>query len=177
MNEASDAPPSPGKALRDSALIAAALYFLDAVWLGQGGIAMITFLLVLLVALPRALWAGFRKNAALRNLRLAKMGIYLAMAALVIATIRIDLHFARRNADSVAAALRQYQAAHGAYPDKLEALVPDFLPAVPDARFSLTQNRFYYHATPDSHDLSYVVIPPFGLNSYNLEKDRWTVRD
>jgi hypothetical protein len=177
MNEAVENPPTAAQQLRNSLLIAVAIYLIDAIWLGQGAIAMATVVFVVLYALPRAGWAWYKKNPALRNLRLAKMGIYLVAAALVLATINIDLHFARQRAETVITALKQYQARHGNYPDKLDKLVPEILPAVPDARISLTMNRFFYHATDNSHDLSYIVMPPFGLNSYNLESGRWTVKD
>lgn len=177
MNEeVVESAPSPAAQLRTSLGIAVAIFLIDAILLGQGIVAAITVLLMLFYALPRALWAGYKKNRDLRNLRFAKMGIYLGAAALVLAVINIDLHFTRQRADEVIAALNKYQAQRGNYPDKLEALVPEFLPAVPDARISLTQNQFYYHATAKSHDLSYIVIPPFGLNSYNLENGRWIVR-
>ena len=177
MNETVESAPTPGKQLRTSLAIAVAIFLVDAIWMGQGAIAVVTILLMLVYALPRALWAWYKKNPALRNLRFAKMALYLGAAALVLATIQIDLHFARQRADTLIAALNQYQARYGNYPDKLDKLVPEFLPAVPDARISLTQNQFYYHATANSHDLSYIVIPPFGLNSHNLESGRWTVRD
>ncbi len=177
MNETVESPPTPGKQLRTSLAIGVGIFLVDAIWMGQGVIAIVTILLMLCYALPRALWAWYKKNPALRNLRFAKMAVYLVAAALVLATIQIDLHFARQRADTLIAALNQYQAKHGNFPDKLDKLVPDFLPAVPDARISLTQNQFYYHATAKSHDLSYIVIPPFGLSSHNLESGRWTVRD
>lgn len=161
--------------LRGSLLIAAALYFVDAIWLGQGAIAVFTLLILFFIALPRNLWAW--KNKPLRNLRAAKLLIYLLMALAIGATIRTDLAFAKRHAETLIVALKQYQAKHGAYPNQLEQLVPEFLPAIPQARFSLTQNTFFYHAADNSHTLSYMVMPPFGWESHNLETGRWTMRD
>ncbi len=163
------------KQLRGSFLIAAGLYFVDAIWLGQGAIAIFGLLVILFFALPRTLWAW--KNKPLRNLRAAKLLIYLIMVFAIGATIQTDLALAKQHAETVIAALKQYQAKHGAYPDKLEQLVPEFLPAIPDARFSLTQNTFFYHAADNSHNLSYMVMPPFGWELHNLETGRWTVRD
>lgn len=160
--------------LRGSFLIAAGLYFVDAIWLGQGAIAIFGLLVILFFALPRTLWAW--KNKPLRNLRAAKLLIYLLMVFAIGATIQVDLYFTRLRAETVIAALKQYQARHGGYPDKLEQLVPEFLPAIPDAR-SLTQNNFFYHAADNSHTLSYMVMPPFGWTSHEMETGRWTVRD
>lgn len=161
--------------LRGNILIAAGLYLVDAIWLGQGAIAVISLLILVFIALPRTLWVW--KNKPLLKLRAFKLLIYLVMALAIGATIRADLHFARQHAETVIVALKQYRQSHGAYPDKLEQLVPEFLPAIPDARFSLTQNTFFYRKTDNSHTLSYMVMPPFGWKSHNLETGSWTVRD
>lgn len=161
--------------LRGSFLIAAALYFVDAIWLGQGAIAVFGLLIPFFIALPRTLWAW--KNKPLRKLRAAKLLVYLVMVIAIVATIQIDLSRAKQHAETLIVALKQYQARHGSYPDKLEQLVPEFLPAIPQARFCLTANTFFYRAADNSHTLSYMVMPPFGWESHNLETGRWTVRD
>lgn len=161
--------------LRGSLLIATALYFVDAIWLGQGAIAVFTLLILFFIVLPRTLWAW--KNKPLRNLRAAKLLVYLMMAIAIGTTIRIDLNQAKRHAETLIVALKQYQARHGSYPEQLEQLVPEFLPTIPQARFCLTANTFFYRAADNSHTLSYMVMPPFGWESHNLETGRWTIRD
>lgn len=166
---------SLARQLRSSFLVAAALYFVDAIWLGQGAIAILTLLILFFIVLPRTLWAW--KNKPLRNLRAAKLLVYLMMAIAIGTTIQFDLSQAKRHAETLIVALKQYQARHGSYPDKLEQLVPEFLPAIPQARFCLTANTFFYRAADNSHTLSYMVMPPFGWESHNLETGRWTMRD
>jgi len=97
----------------------------------------------------------------------------------VLVTVRIDLEQTRAKAETVIGALKAYQAKNGQYPDQLEQLVPDYLPAIPKARFSLTMNEFRYFVSKDknSHNLSYIAMPPYGFTYYNLEKGQWAVKD
>ena len=162
---------------RVSLLIAAGLYFIDAIWLGQGGVALLALAAVVIFFIPATLLAWYRKNTFVRNLRAAKTMLYLAMVAAVFVTIRIDLSHARANGETIIAALKSYHAKNGNYPDKLEQLVPTYLPAIPNARFCLTMNTFHYHAAKDSHNLSYIVMQPVGFTYYNLEKGQWAVKD
>lgn len=177
MNTTDPTPPTFWGEFRVSLMIAAGLYFIDAIWLGQGGVAMLTVAYVVVFFMPATLLAWYRKSTLVRNLRAAKTALYLAMAVAVFVTIRIDLNQARSNGETIISALKSYHVQNGHYPDQLEQLVPAYLPAIPKARFSLTMNTFHYHATKDSHNLSYIVMPPFGFSYYNLEKGQWAVKD
>ena len=53
------------------------------------------------------------------------------------------------------------------------SLVPDFIPAVPRARYTLLFGNFEYDARQGRHSLMYVVIPPFGGQLYIFEQNRW----
>lgn len=160
-----------------SLLVAASLYLADAVWLGQGIVAVFVIGFVVFLAVPRALWAWFRKEYDLRNLRLAKIALYTVTAIAIIGTIRLDIYLAEEKAEELVATLKQYQLRHGHYPDRLDALVPEFITFVPRARFSFALPSFAYIATPQSHNLSYVVMPPFGRKIYHMESGQWTEMD
>ena len=164
---------------RTSLLIAAGLYFLDAIWLGQGGIALLALASLVIFFIPATLLAWHRKNLFVRKLRAARTLLYLLMAAAILITVRIDMSGAREKGDTLVAALQAYQAKTGQYPDKLGQLVPDYLPAIPKARFSLSMNEYRYFVSndKDSHTLSYIAMPPFGFTYYNLEKGQWAVKD
>lgn len=179
MNAEAQTPMTFWGEFRASLLIAAGLYFLDAIWLGQGGVAVLTAAFVVIFFVPATLLAWYRKNVFMRNLRAAKAALYLAMAAAVLVTVRIDLEQTRAKAETIIGALKAYQAKSGQYPDTLEQLVPDYLPAIPKARFSLTMNEFRYFVSKDkdSHNLSYIAMPPYGFTYYNLEKGQWAVKD
>lgn len=177
MSTTDPTPPTFWGEFRTSLLIAIGLYFIDAIWLGQGGIAIVSLAVVAVILIPATLLAWYRKNPFVRKLRAAKAGLYLAMALAIFFTIRADLGQARANGETIIAALKSYHAQNGNYPDKLEQLVPAYLAAIPKARFSLTMNTFHYYAAKDSHNLSYIVMPPFGFSYYNLEKGQWAVKD
>lgn len=179
MSDEQQAPLTFWGEFRSSLLIAAGLYFLDAIWLGQGGVAVLALASLVIFFIPATLLAWYRKNLFMRNLRAARTLLYLLMAVAILVTIRIDLSNTREKADGIIAALKAYQAKTGQYPDELTQLVPGYLPAIPKARFSLTMNEFRYFVSKgkDSHNLSYIAMPPFGFSYYNLEKGEWAVKD
>lgn len=86
---------------------------------------------------------------------------------------------ARRNADTLIAACRAFQARHGRFPGALEELVPDFLPALPPAKYDGPHFGFTYDASPDAsrHVLGWTEVIPFGRPYYVLEEDRWGYLD
>ncbi len=179
MSDEQQAPLTFWGEFRGSLLIAAGLYFIDAIWLGQGGVAGLMLITLVIFFIPATLLAWYRKNRLVRNLRGARTLLYLVTALAIFLTIRIDLAGTREKADSVVAALKAYQAKTGQYPDELAQLVPTYLPAIPKARFTLTMNEFRYFVSKgkDSHNLSYIVMPPFGFTYYNMENGQWAVKD
>ena len=82
---------------------------------------------------------------------------------------------ARRNADTLIAACRDFQAKHGRFPGALEELIPDFLPELPRAKHDGPHFGFTYDASPDGtrHVLGWTEVIPFGRPYYVLEEDRW----
>lgn len=69
----------------------------------------------------------------------------------------------------IIAALAQYHQAHGAYPDSLDALVPDYLAAVPA---EVNSEPLRYNKRQESYTLSFSYIGP-GMNSctYSPEEE------
>ena len=86
---------------------------------------------------------------------------------------------ARKNAEALIAACRAYQARHGQLPETLEALVPDFLPALPSARYDGPHFGFRYTADASGghHVLEWTDTAPFGRPFYVFEEDRWGYLD
>jgi hypothetical protein len=82
----------------------------------------------------------------------------------------------RERAETVIAAYRDYERREGQLPNRLEDLVPSFLPSVPPAR-RFGMGRMMYIASPGQHSLMYVVFPPFGRSYYQFEQDRWGALD
>ena len=63
--------------------------------------------------------------------------------------------------EAVIAALEQYRDDHGAYPEKLEELVPDYLPSAPSKTDELD---FSFSSTGESYRFSFHYLGP-GMNT------------
>ncbi len=167
------------RALRRTLVIAGVLVLADAFVLNQGVIAVATALGALIGGVPRALLAWRRGNPTTVRLRAARTGIYVAVAVLVLGANFANAQLARRRADTLIAACRQYEARHGRFPNRLDELVPDFIPSVPLAKYTLMPpfNTFMYTARPGHHALMWVALPPFGRPYYVFEDNRWGFLD
>ncbi|WP_237077514.1 STAS domain-containing protein [Myxococcus xanthus] len=88
---------------------------------------------------------------------------------------------AQRNAETLIAACRAYQARHGQLPDTLEQLVPEFLPQLPPARFSGPHFGFTYDVSGPAdarrHVLGWTDRIPFGRPYFVFEEERWGYLD
>lgn len=165
------------RALQGTFIIAACIYIFDALMMGQGVIAVVAFLIALVVGVVKILIAAHKKDRAQMLLRAVRIGVYLVMVAGVLATIYINNRLAARHAEAIIAACRQYEARNGHLPDRLQELVPEFLPGIPPAKYTLAFGDFVYWSSKDSHRLSYVVFPPFLLAVYSFEGRHWIARD
>jgi len=130
---------------------------------------------LILVYLPRSLLA--KKFASCRKERLIRFAIYLAAVGLVLSLIPVNRQVAEERAERVIAAVENYKAANGKYPDCLDQLAPQFIAEIPaKARVALTDSGFRYFAG-SSHTLMYVAMPPFGRRTYNFETKSWGFMD
>lgn len=81
---------------------------------------------------------------------------------------------AEGRAKDIIAACEQFKAKSGHYPEKLSELVPDFLPVIPAAKYSLMMGTsFRYFARQDNHALMYEVVSPYDRKYYVFEKKAW----
>ena len=94
-------------------------------------------------------------------------------------TISWNNRLARARAETIVSALTLYKAQHGDYPTKLSALVPEQLPAVPRAKYTLLFSDFSYFYDPIEHRgfLLYTPLPPFGRPTFSLERQSWGYLD
>lgn len=159
--------------LRRTVVIAGVLVFVDAFVMNQGAIALATALGALIGGVPRALCAWWRGKPRTARLRGARTGTYVAVAVLVLGANVTNNQLARRRADVLIAACRQYETRHNRLPDRLDELVPDFVPSVPLAKYTLVFNTFTYMARPGHHSLVWIALPPFGRWYYVFEENRW----
>ncbi len=98
---------------------------------------------------------------------------------LVMRPYRAGSERARKNADLLITACRAFQARHGRLPDVLEELVPDFLPALPPAKYGGPHFGFTYVTDEgrQRHVLGWTEVIPFGRPYYVFEEDRWGYLD
>ena len=167
------------KSLGKSSLIAAALFVFDAYMLNQGLIAFCLIFLTALVFLPRALWVR-RTDRRLYERRLAKAGIYLLAAIAIIVCNSWQNRMADRRAIRIGNACLAFHAKYQRYPNRLQELVPEFLPAVPVAKYvDGAAGHFFYFNPPSGAEpmLYYEALPPFGRRFYHLKTGGWGYLD
>lgn len=147
------------------------LILLDAFLLNQGAGALLTALWLIFITLPRSLFV--KRFAATRGARLRNIALGLAAAASVLALNRVQNELARERAEKVVAAVEAFNAAEKRYPDKLEDLVPRYLPEIPVAKYTLPFHTFQYRVYSGRQSLIYTTMPPFGRRIYSFKEKRW----
>jgi hypothetical protein len=80
---------------------------------------------------------------------------------------------AEARARALVEVVERYRADHGEYPEDLEQLVPDYLPAIPRAKQALMFADFQYWTYEGEHTLMWTVLPPFGRRLYRFEDRQW----
>ena len=161
-----------------TAAFLSAVFVFDLGFTGQGFLSIFGGVVGLIVMTVSALWILARRGPvpAVRH-KAIRAGMYLFLVGAAIATVQFHLATAANHAEQVIAACRTYQARHGALPDRLDELVPEFLPKVPSAKYTLQYGQFTYTASAEAHTLMYVVTPPFGRRAYNFEQAKWSQFD
>lgn len=165
-----DAAKPPSTGFKKTLIGAALLFFVDAICMNQGGISAIFGLAILFVAIPMAL---FGRDRALRSYKLKKSAIWLVAVAGVFASNWASNQMASHRANDVVAAVKAYHQQHGAYPKRLDDLVPAFLPSVPRAKYVLAFGEFKYLYHEARPTLFYVAFPPFGRPTFSFERNEW----
>lgn len=154
---------------------AAALFLLDAFIMGQGMIAAAILLGVAVWLVPKAalFFAAGRNGWPTTRLAL----LLAATAVAIMLTINLNNTLAQQRAQQLIAAIEIYRAASGRYPPTLDALVPGYIDTIPQAKYTLTFNRFLYLNRARRVSLAYVDVPPFGRPSYDFANRRWGYSD
>ena len=162
-------------ALRRTVIIAVCLYLFDGLVVGQGVLGVFVFLVVFLAGGIRILIATRKKDPILVRFHAARVGIYFLMAVAILATIYVNNRIASRRADHVIAVCRHYEAKYHRLPDSLQEVVPEFLPSIPRAKYTLLYGDFSYFVSDEKkHYLYYVAFPPFARAMYSFESNRWS---
>jgi hypothetical protein len=140
---------------------------------GLGVFAVLLGAILILVYLPRSLLA--KKYAACRKERLIRFAIYLSALGLFFGLIPINKKIADERAERIIAAVENYKATTGKYPDRLDQLAPQFIAEIPaKARISFADIGFRYHAGNEGRPtLMYLAMPPFGRRIYSFATKSW----
>lgn len=162
-------------ALRRTIIIAVCLYVFEGLVVGEGVIGVFVFLVAFLAGGIRILIAARRKERTLVRFHAARVAVYFLMAVAVVGTLYVNNRIARHRAERVIAACRQYETKYHRLPDRLQELVPEFLPSVPRAKYTLLFGDFTYFVSYEkTHRFYYVAFPPFARVIYSFESGRWS---
>jgi len=117
----------------------------------------LAFLVLLAVAGALACVPRFRRGAGLDRARPFVWALALALGGVIsgVAMQMRDYEITRYRSQEVRLALEEYRAARGAYPERLEQLVPGWLAEVPRARTGWLESPFEYASTPERYRLSF----------------------
>ncbi|MBI5883907.1 MAG: hypothetical protein HZB91_12480 [Elusimicrobia bacterium] len=145
-----------------AAVVASALLLLDAFVLNQAVLPILGGILMVLVDGPGAVLAARRGELDLAWRRGLRAGFFVTAAGLAVAAVRVNNNIAWGRAERVISACGQYRQAKGRYPQSLQELVPEFLPAVPRAKPVAMFSDFRYEPAGNRHRLAWRVFPPRG---------------
>lgn len=154
------------------------LFLLDLGYAGQGLFSMLVAAGGVVLLTIGAIWASMGGTTPPARSRALRAGLYLALGIAAYGTATFHRITAEQHADRVIEACRAFETRRGRLPDRLADLVPEFLAAVPLAKYTLAYNRFTY-STFDAgrHTLMYTTLPPFGRRIYHFEARRWSQLD
>jgi len=147
----------------------------DAFVFGQAVISVILCFTSVLYFLPRAVAA--RRDAARFKLRLYKVAITFIVGLAALGVIVYGNVIARERAELLIVTVEQFYGKHGRYPERLEEVAPEFISAIPRAKYVMIFDEFRYSASGSRHWLMYVEVPPFGRRTYTFEDHKWTYVD
>jgi len=156
-----------------TALLLGLLALVDLGFMGQGILSLLIAVVGLALLMLGSLWSIIRGQRARAGNRAARAALYLLLGAVTLGVLRFHSDTARAQATRVIEACRAYETTHGKLPERLQNLVPGFLPAVPRAKYTFVFGEFDYWSSPAGHTLVYVATPPFGRRLYHFEEDRW----
>jgi hypothetical protein len=95
---------------------------------------------------------------------------------LVVANYNVQGKIAMANAGRIIQACEEYRKNNGAYPERLDDLIPRYLNSVPRAKYCLQSSDFRYFVSPEPPQnpiLHWYQVPPFGRKVYDFETGEW----
>ena len=80
---------------------------------------------------------------------------------------------ARSRAKQIIAAVEKFKTVNHRYPKKLSELTPEYIEAIPKAKYAIFASGFFYSNRDDRAIISYVALPPFGRRIYYFNNQKW----
>ncbi|MDO8804320.1 MAG: hypothetical protein Q7R35_07810 [Elusimicrobiota bacterium] len=140
--------------------------------MSQGIIAMLCAVPALFALLPGTIISAFRAPRP-TPARAAAAGLGVLLVLSLLAFVPVNNILARRRARELITACNKYKESHGDFPEKLQDLVPEFIPKIPRAKYTPMYGNFNYQRG----NLMWTSIPPFGRPYYDLYAGRWGFLD
>jgi len=154
--------------------VALVAFLLDALVMGQGLLALVMLLVVLVWFLPRAALARLQLRRPYQRRRYdGRVVAFTASAVAIMLVIGGNNRLAEHRGQVVASAIASFHDVTGRYPVSLDELVPAYLATVPAAKWSLVYDAFEYRSAPRPV-LTYYDVPPLGRRTFDVEAGRWS---
>jgi hypothetical protein len=174
MDQALDQEPTPTnrRALRYRRLAATYAVATGLLFLAPGPVLVLAALAAAVKLFELPLVFAARRRRLPHFLRAAGYRLGFLLFAVILTGVNMDLAEARL--DRLVDAVHAYHATHGAYPERLEDLAPDYIQRVPRATLWLTMNRFHWKR---EGLLTCVPSPPIGWIGYDFRTDKRVAMD
>ena len=149
------------------------LYFLDALLVGLPSLGTFLCVVFMLTNFVAFLWRRKGDRAIVVKYGIRSLALCLTVIA-ILGTFMFNRHLGHVNARLIIKAVEDYRSEQGKYPERLEDLVPQFLPKVPHSAIRLTSTKYYYLYHKGYHSLMWSEAPPFGRRTYQFETKEWS---
>jgi hypothetical protein len=159
---------------RGSIAKAAGVVFFDVAFCGSIILStLLTFLLPFVF-----LWRLWRRREP-GSVTALKAAIYAVAIVLAFTLDGVNNKIAQRHGAEIVAACESYKAATGNYPQKLDELVPKYLPKIPHAKYRLMQDLGFWYIAGGGYPpiLLYTEQFPFGRRAYSFSRKAWGYED
>lgn len=167
---------APPPTLRTALVTCGILLAIDVLFFGAPALGMYAVIVLVVWLLPRILFAW--RTPGLRDHRARVALVTVGFLALDIGAYWVLDEIAQRRVVSVADALARYKARQGAYPQKLQGLVPEYLPEIPAAKSGWVMfGDVLYLYKEGAPGLMYVSFPPFGRKVLDVATRKWEFVD
>lgn len=163
---------------RRTAVVLAIIFLFDLGYSGQGIFSLAVAAIGLILLTVGALWSLLQGKRPLARSRALRASAYLVFGIAAYNAVQFHQATAQHHAADIIAACEGYKIRHGMLPTTLQQLVPEFLPAVPRAKYTMAYGDFtYVVASETAHTLMYISLPPFGRRAYHFEQAVWSQFD